>query len=102
MAICPSICNDAYPLSPIEAIVSNKCVIATMNGGIPEIVDEQTGFLVDADNLKNNLIEVIDKIIKNPKLIIEKSNKSDKLRDKFDEVNYVDRLHKELEKIWKK
>lgn len=102
VAICPSICNDAYPLSPIEAIVSNKCVIATMNGGIPEIVDEQTGFLVDSDNLKNNLIEVIDKIIKNPKLIIEKSNKSDKLRDKFDEVNYVDRLHKELEKIWKK
>lgn len=102
VAICPSTCNDAYPLSPIEAIVSNKCVIATRMGGIPEIVDEQTGFLVDADDLENNLIEVMDKIIKNPKLITDRSNHSNKLRDKFDEVNYADCLHKELEKIWKK
>jgi len=47
IAVCPSVCEDAFPISNLEAMATGIPVIGSHVGGIPEIVlDGITGFLV--------------------------------------------------------
>jgi glycosyltransferase involved in cell wall biosynthesis len=49
--ILPSVCNEAFPLPPIEAMACRLPVIATRSGGIPESVEDgKTGLLVERGN----------------------------------------------------
>jgi glycosyltransferase involved in cell wall biosynthesis len=51
VSIFPTVCNDASPLAPAEAMSSGIPVVASRIGGLPEIVThEETGLLVPPDN----------------------------------------------------
>ena len=52
---------EACPMTPLEAMASGKPVIATRNGGLPElVVDGETGILVSPGD-KHSLIKALDR-----------------------------------------
>lgn len=61
--------SESFGVAILEASACEKCVIATNVGGLPEVVDhKKTGFLIDTENVENNLIDVIENIIQNPEI----------------------------------
>lgn len=71
--------------SIIEYMALGKPVIATRGGGTNEVViDNQNGFLIDADN-KDQLIEKIDTLMKNKSLMIDLGKQGNQMvHEKFD------------------
>lgn len=62
----PSIVREACPLSPMEFMQQEKCVITTDNGGQTEyITDGRNGILISPDN-PEQLAEAIGKILDHP------------------------------------
>ncbi|MCG8038087.1 MAG: glycosyltransferase family 4 protein [Candidatus Thiodiazotropha taylori] len=55
--------NEGLPMSIIEAMSFSMAVISTRVGGIPELIDETNGFLIDPgshEELRDKLIEVFE------------------------------------------
>ena len=55
--------NEGLPMSIIEAMSYSMAVISTRVGGIPELIDESNGFLVEPGNhkeLRDKLVEVFE------------------------------------------
>jgi glycosyltransferase involved in cell wall biosynthesis len=62
----PSVCEEACPLSPIEAMASGVPVVATRAGPLPEIVENgRSGFLVDRSDVRA-LADAILQLLSNP------------------------------------
>jgi len=60
--------NDCFPLVILEAMQFHLPVISTIEGGIPDIVqDNKTGYLVEKGDV-NALTEKIERLIKHPGL----------------------------------
>ena len=57
----PSICEEAFCLVVLEAQASGRAIVATRNGGIPEILPPECGIIVDNDK---NIVENFSKAIK--------------------------------------
>jgi glycosyltransferase involved in cell wall biosynthesis len=72
--------------SIIEYMGLGKPVIATRGGGTNEVViDNQNGFLLDADNNKDQLIEKIETLMKHKNLVIDLGKKGlQMVHEKFD------------------
>ena len=72
--------------SIIEYMALGKPVIATRGGGTNEVViDNQNGFLLDADNNAEQLIEKIETLMKHKNLMIELGkNGNQMIHEKFD------------------
>jgi glycosyltransferase involved in cell wall biosynthesis len=70
--VAPSIRPEAFGRVAIEAQASAKPIIATNIGGSLEtIIDNQTGFLVEPNNV-SQLASIIDKLLEMPKEEIDK------------------------------
>ncbi len=51
IVVLPSVCNEAFGMSLIEAMACGRPTVATRAGGIPEVVEAgKTGLLVERDN----------------------------------------------------
>lgn len=59
VAVIPSLWEDPFPTSVLEAMASGLPIIATNSGGIPEEVNSQCAILIE----KNNIIESINSSI---------------------------------------
>ena len=67
IAVIPSIWNDPFPTTVIEAQAMGLPIIATKNGGIPEEVTKDNAILLDTnENLINSLAESITWLYQNP------------------------------------
>ena len=59
----PSVCEEACPLPPIEAMASRMPVVATKDGPLPEIVEDgRSGLLVERSNpraLANAILQLL-------------------------------------------
>lgn len=58
--IVPSECEENNPLTIIESYAHGKPVIGSRIGGIPEIINDNTGFLFETSN-KESLIKAINR-----------------------------------------
>jgi len=98
-AVFPSIANETFGISIAEAMSCGIPVVSTKIGGIPEVVADGTGFLVQPED-EDALAESIEKIITNSELkenlgcsgrkwVIENFN-WDKIVEKFEGyINHV-------------
>lgn len=64
--------NDCFPLTILEAMQHSLPVISTVEGGIPDMIDEgKTGFLIPKNSNAELLSERIEYLILNPSLRME-------------------------------
>ena len=64
--VFPSVCEEACPLPPIEAMASGVPVVATRDGPLPEIVEHgRSGLLVERSNVPA-LADAILQLLSNP------------------------------------
>lgn len=69
IAVVPSICEEGLPTSAIEAMSMNLPIIATIAGGMTDIVTEKCGFLIDInEKLDENIAQGISILYKDKKL----------------------------------
>jgi spore coat protein SA len=69
--VCPSVCQDAFPLVNLEAMSSGCAIIATNVGGIPEqIQHKRNGFLVPPRN-SDAIREMLTVLMDNESLLQE-------------------------------
>src|SRR5439155_15062333 len=45
LVVIPSVCREAFPLTALEALASERPVIASAAGGLVEVVNEHNGIL---------------------------------------------------------
>ena len=76
-AVLPSICEDAAPLTVIEALVSGLPIITTRSGGIPEYAKDGSAIILEKDeNLVKNLTISIDSLLEDENRLSEMSKKA--------------------------
>lgn len=65
VVVIPSIWPEAFATVTLEAHASGKAVIASKTGGLPELVNQSNGFLVEPGN-ESALFEVMERLCKIP------------------------------------
>ena len=81
--VYPSVCEEGFGISVVEAMARGCIVVTFEKGGLPEIIDDgENGFLVknvDENSLANKLLDIIN-LMKNEKCanIIKKSEEDAK------------------------
>ena len=86
IAVVPTISEEAFGLVVVEAMSSGLPLIATISGGIPEIVKDKTnGILINKDDkLINNLSASLDYLVENKSVRNELSISEKKRAKEFD------------------
>lgn len=69
LSVCDIYChislNEACPIAPLEAMIAGKPIVASKDGGLPEIITNGfNGILVNSNS--NSVAEVILNLVKNP------------------------------------
>lgn len=62
--------HDASPLAPVEALLAGVPVIATKVGGIPEVINDRCGILIDPKNTQQ--LQVAIETLISDKALLEK------------------------------
>jgi glycosyltransferase involved in cell wall biosynthesis len=89
IAVLPSLCNDAAPLTVIEAMASGLPLITTNSGGIPEYADEQCAIILEnKEGLIDKLTESIDRLLYDDALRERMSNSAKKATKDLNLENY--------------
>ena len=90
--------NECFPLVLLEAMQFSLPIISTLEGGIPEIVeDRQTGFLVPKRDV-NALVEKLELLINNKEL---RASMGIAARNKYEEKFTLGHFEKRLTSILK-
>ena len=58
--VTPTLVNEAFGLTALEALVCKKRVIASKSGALPELINKNCGVVVDKNNLVNNLFKAME------------------------------------------
>ena len=67
IVVMASLCEEAAPLVPIEAMAMGKPVIATRSGGIPEYLTADCGVLVDKEtDVSAHLQSAMEALLRDP------------------------------------
>lgn len=61
--VIPSVCDEAFGIVALEAMLTKKSIIASNRGGIPEIVNSNCAILVEKNNFINELCSAMEKMI---------------------------------------
>ena len=67
LVLVPSTGNEAFGLVNVEAMACGVPVIATNNGGMPEVIEHgQTGYLINNENIETELSRYVIDLLNNP------------------------------------
>lgn len=98
VTIIPSLWHEPLPRVALESYSYGKPVIGTNRGGIPEsIKDGETGFIYDPE-IEGSLKDIVNKIIENPKIIINMVEGLSSYLQQFD----INITVEEYEKVYNK
>jgi len=95
--------NDCFPLVLLEAMQYSLPIVSTLEGGIPDIVEEGvTGFLIPKNNIQL-LVDKLELLIENSNLRLQLGNAArQKFEVEFMSDKFEHRLTKILQNILKK
>ncbi|NLH39209.1 MAG: glycosyltransferase family 4 protein [Elusimicrobia bacterium] len=100
--IVPSLWNDTLPTVILESFIYGIPVIASKRGGIPELVNDDNGWLFEPTDLKN-LEKLLKDIISNRDKIDSKKDYIISTRDKYtDYNNWISKYMEVINEIIKK
>lgn len=93
IAVFPSIAIEAFGLTTIEALATGLPVIVSDSGGMPEVIDNTCGFVIQRDtNFNVNLKEKLELLIVNKDLRHKMSISAKKRALLFSDINYYKSL----------
>lgn len=97
--VIPSIVNEACLLTAIEMMACELPIICTNSGGLPELVNEKCGIIVERKDLKENLKNAIKRISLLPEEKIRKyKNEALKKSKEFSKEKYIENFWKIIHK----
>ena len=100
VAVIPSIWNDPFPTTILEAQAMGLPIIATNRGGIPEEVTEDNAILLQTDeHFVNNLANAILELYQYPEKRKQMSAASLERSKLFDKETYAKNFFKALEGV---
>lgn len=95
VCVIPTICEEAFGMVALEAMVKKKALIISNSGGLPEVVDVSTP-IVDRKNIVTQLRDIMeDYALKNKEELLELGNnqyRKYKMTSDFNSEGYLDRL----------
>ncbi len=86
---------EGLPISILESLSYGKPVVTTPVGGIPEVVNNENGFMFEPGD-KDALSELLSSIIRNPTILQEKGKKASMSVD----FNYPNSISSTLSKVY--
>ena len=100
MAVIPSVWDDPFPTTVLEAQAMGLPVISTLRGGIPEEVTKDTAILLATDeNFVENLAKTILALYNHPDKRKQMSAAALKHSQQFSKERYARNFFKALENI---
>jgi glycosyltransferase involved in cell wall biosynthesis len=100
VAVIPSIWNDPFPTTELEAQAMGLPIITTRRGGIPEEVSEQNAILLDTDqHLVENLAKAILQLYEHPEQRQQMAAASLERSQLFDKTTYAKNFFAALESL---
>ena len=95
LAVVPSLWEEPFGLTVVEAMAAGLPLIATKSGGIPEIC-EGVATLVDREQLAEQLATAIDRLYNNPAMLKEMAEASLERSRQFDKDIYAEKYFSTL------
>lgn len=93
IAVIPSIWNDPFPTTVLEAQAMGLPIIATNRGGIPEEVAEDNSILLDIDeHFVNNLVFAILDLYRHPEKRQQMATAAVERAQLFDKESYAEKF----------
>lgn len=100
VAVIPSVWDDPFPTTVLEAQAMGLPIISTRRGGIPEETTEDAAILLTTDeNFVSNLAKSILDLYNNPKKREQMSKAALKHSKQFSKEHYAQNFFKALESI---
>ncbi len=100
VAVIPSVWDDPFPTTILEAQAMGLPIISTRRGGIPEEVTEENAILLDTDeHFVDNLAAAILDLYQHPEKRLLMSKASLERAKLFDKETYAKNFFKALEEI---
>ena len=98
LAVVPSLWEEPFGLTVVEAMAAGLPLITTKSGGIPEIC-EGVAKLVDREQLAEQLAIAIDRLYNNPDMLKEMAEASLERSRQFDKDIYAEKYFAALTSI---
>ena len=98
LAVVPSLWEEPFGLTVVEAMAAGLPLITTKSGGIPEI-SEGVATLVDREQLAEQLAIAIDRLYNNPAMLKEMAEASLEHSRQFDKDIYAEKYFAALKAI---
>jgi glycosyltransferase involved in cell wall biosynthesis len=95
LAIVPSMWDEAFGLTVLEAMAAGLPLITTRSGGIPEIC-EDVAYLINRENIVGNLTKTIVNLYNHPEIRTKISSRSFKRAQLFSKEKYAAHFFKAL------
>ena len=93
--VVPSIWNEAFGLIILEGVACNLPIIASTQGGIPEILEDKCLY-VHVNNLVDDLINQMSFCIEKYEKVRENTNNYNEVMEKYSKNNYNNIFYKYL------
>lgn len=98
LAVVPSMWDEAFGLTVLEAMAAGIPLITTRSGGIPEIC-ENVACIINRENIIDDLAEAIVNLYNHPEIRANMSSQSFKRAQKFSKEEYATNFYKALSSL---